>query len=207
MVQTIQAKTVTLRELIINFNLQLVRDQSFFHEWQDKLPELSNLEKQLLDRIVDGFINLLNYPPVLENMVRMSVLDPLLFLTGFYLPPFHVKSEQSVEISTDDEGVIVIGNLDALVLKEHLWVLVIESKKAAFSVEEGLAQLLSYMLANPNPEHPSFGMIITGGSFIFLKLIPGDSPRYATSKLFGMRNPGDLYMVFQILKRLGQLVS
>lgn len=207
MVQTIQAKTVTLRELIINFNLQLVREQPFFHEWQDELPEVSDLEKQLLDRIVDGFINLLNYPPVLENMVRMSVLDPLLFLAGFYLPPFHVKSEQSVEISTDDEGVIVTGNLDALVLKEHLWVLAIESKKAAFSVEEGLAQLLSYMLANPNRDHSSFGMITTGGSFIFLKLIPGDSPQYATSKLFGMRNPGDLYTVFQILKRLGQLVS
>lgn len=206
MVQTIQAKTATLRELIINFRLQLVRDEQFFREWQDDLPEISDLEKQLLDRIVDGFINLLNYPPVLENVVRMSVLDPLLFLAGFYLPPFYVKSEQSVEIATDDEGVIITGSLDVLVLKEQLWVLVVESKKAAFSVEEGLAQILSYMLGNPTPEKPSFGMITTGGSFIFIKLVPG-MPQYATSRLFGIRSPGDLYLVFKILKRLGQLVT
>jgi len=40
-----------------------------------------------------------------------------------------------------------------------------------FSVEAGLAQILSYMLGNPAPDQPCFGMIATGGSFIFLKLV------------------------------------
>jgi len=96
------------------------------------------------------------------------VLDPMLFLGGFYLPPFHVKSEQSVEITTEDE-VIVTGSMDVLVLKNSCrfcW-----SKKAVFSVEAGLAQILSYMLGNPAPDQPCFGMIATGGSFIFLKLV------------------------------------
>jgi len=53
--------------------------------------------------VVDGFINL-NYPPCWKTWSGMSVLDPMLFLGGFYLPPFHVKSEQSVEITTEDEG-------------------------------------------------------------------------------------------------------
>lgn len=203
MVQTLQAKNVTLRDLIANFGLLLVRDEQFFLEWQNHLPEVSDLEKQLLDRVVDGFINLLNYPPLLENVVRMSVLDPLLFLGGFYLPPFHVKSEQSVDIATEDEGTIITGSLDVLVLKEQFWILVVESKKAAFSVEEGLAQTLSYMLGSPDPNKPCFGMITTGGSFIFLKLVKGEPPQYSTSKLFGIRNPGDLYTVFSILKRLG----
>jgi hypothetical protein len=85
--------------------------------------------------------------------------------------------------------------------------MVIESKQVEFSIEAGLAQILSYMLANPNPEQPSFGMITTGGSFIFLKLVKGDSPKYGLSRLFSLLNPGnDLYTVLSILKRLAQAV-
>ena len=46
----------------------------------------------------------------------------------------------------------------------------------------------------------------TGGSFIFLKFVLENPPQYATSKLFGIRNPGDLYTVFSIFNRLDQLV-
>jgi len=48
--------------------------------------------------------------------------------------------------------------------------------KAVFSVEAGLAQILSYMLGNPAPDQPCFGMIATGGSFIFLKLVKSTTP-------------------------------
>lgn len=33
----------------------------------------------------------------------MFVLFPLLDLAGFYLPPFHIKSEKSIEIADQDE--------------------------------------------------------------------------------------------------------
>jgi hypothetical protein len=85
--------------------------------------------------------------------------------------------------------------------------MVIESKRVSFSIEAGLAQILAYMLGNPNPEKPSYGMIATGGSFIFVKLVNGESPRYGTSNIFEIRNPGnELYDVLRILKRLTQLV-
>lgn len=61
------------------------------------------------------------------------------------------------------------------------------------------------MLANLNPERACFGVITTGGSFMLVKLVQDSQPRYATSKLFGIWNPGDLAVVFKILKRLGQL--
>jgi len=204
-VQTLQAKIVTLRDLIDNFGIQLVEDVQFFREWQENLPEVSDVEKQQLDRVKNGFINLLNYPPLLENAIRMSVVDPLLFLGGFYLAPFHIRSEPSIEITEEDQGVSIVGSLDTLVLKDKLWVLVIESKRASYSVEAGLAQILSYMLASPNPEKPCFGLITSGGSFMFVKLVQGKPPQYTTSRLFGIRNLGDLYTVFSILKRLGQL--
>ena len=206
MVQTIQAKTITLRTLIDDFGIQWVDDANFFPEWRDNLPTVSPEEQRYLDRVRDGFINLLNYPPLLEDVVRMAIVDPLLFLGGFYLPPFHVRSEPSVEITTEDEGIVIKGSLDTLVLKDLLWVLVVESKQVAYSVEAGLAQILAYMLASPNPKLPCFGLITSGGSFMFVKLVRGDRPQYATSKLFGIREADDLYTVFAILKHLGSLI-
>lgn len=208
MIQTFQAKEITLCDLIVKFGIQLVEDEQFFWEWQDNLPELTPFDSQLLDKVKSGFVNLLNYPPLLEDVVRMAVLDPILFIGDFYLAPFYVKSEESVDIISDDEGVIVKGKIDTLVLKDQLWVMVVESKKAAFSIEEGLAQILAYMLGNPYPEKPSFGMITTGGSFVFVKLVKGEVPQYALSKVFITRNPGnELYEVLRILKRLSQLVN
>ncbi|MBW4635568.1 MAG: restriction endonuclease subunit R [Iphinoe sp. HA4291-MV1] len=208
MVETIQAKDITLRDLRLNFGLQLTQEREFFPEWQENLPEITDLQKQQLDRVKDGYFNLLAYPPMLEGVVRMTILDPLLFIGEFYLAPFQVKAEKSVKISTEDEGTIVTGTLDVLILKDAIWVMVIESKQVEFSIEAGLAQILSYMLGNPHPEKPSFGMITTGGSFIFLKLVKGDSPRYGLSRLFSLLNPGnDLYTVLSILRQLAQTVS
>ena len=48
--------------------------------------------------------------------------------------------------------------------------MVIESKRAAISLEEGIAQLLSYMLGSPNGSQPTFGLITNGGSFLFANL-------------------------------------
>ncbi|MEQ9357167.1 restriction endonuclease subunit R [Coleofasciculus chthonoplastes] len=205
MVQTIQSRDVTLRELRTNFALQLTHDPQFFPEWQGNLPEITELQQQQLDQVKAGYFNLLNYPPMLEGVVRMAILDPLLFIGGFYLAPFHIKAEKSVKIATEDEETIITGTLDVLVLKDTVWVMVIESKQVEFSIEAGLAQILSYMLANPNQEQPSFGMITTGGSFIFLKVISGESPQYGLSRLFSLLNPGnDLYTVLKILKQLAQ---
>ncbi|MDZ7966805.1 MAG: restriction endonuclease subunit R [Nostoc sp. DedSLP03] len=208
MTQTIPAKTIDLRYLIDNFGIELVLDGSLFWEWQEDLPEINDLDKQLLDKVKTGYFNLLNYPPLLEDVVRMAVVDPLLFIGDFYLATFYVKSEESIDIAVPDEDVIIKSRIDTLVLKEQFWLMIIESKRASFSVEQGLAQILAYLLGNRNNEQPSFGMIATGSEFIFVKLVKGNPPRYALSKGFLMRNPGnELYDVLRILKRLTQLVG
>lgn len=208
MVQTIQASFIPIDELELRFGLNEVESDQFFREWQDNLPEITDLEKEMLDRVKSGYLNLLKTPPLLENAVKMAVLSPLLFFADFYLYPLHIKSEKSVRISEEDEGLIVEGRIDVLVLFGQLWVMVIESKQAAFSIEAGLAQILAYMLANPNPKKPSFGMITTGRSFIFVKLVKGETPQYALSDEFVLRKRGnELYSVLRILKRLGQLAT
>ena len=206
--QSLPVKDITLSDLRTKFGLNLVEDEEFFPEWQVNLPELTALERQRLDRVKAAYNNLLEYPPILENTVKMVVLSPLLDMANFYLPPFRIKSEDSVELSAEDEGVIYRGKIDVLVFQEKLWLMVIESKQAAFSLETGEAQLLAYMLASPNPEKPTFGMISNGGSFRFFKLVKAQINQYALSKLFNTRNPGnELYNVLEILKKLGQLLN
>jgi hypothetical protein len=206
MTQAIQAKDIDLRYLIDNFEIQLVLDENFFREWQENLPEITDLDRQLLDKVKAGYLNLLNYPPLLEDVVRMAIIDPILFIGDFYLNPFHVKSEESIDIAVPNEDIIIKGRIDTLVFKDQLWVMIIESKKASFSIEEGLAQILAYMLGNPHANKPCFGMIATGSEFIFVKLVKTNPPRYALSKGFLMRNPGnELYDVLQTLKGLIQI--
>ncbi len=205
--QTIRAADVTLHDLEIRFGLRLVEDTQFFSEWQTGLPEITDLDEQLLDRVKAGYFNQVKYSPMLEDTVKLVVLGPLLSLTSFYQSPFHIKSGFSTSFSATDDGVTIEGKIDTLVLRERFWVTVIESKRAALSIEAGLAQILSYMLANPHPEQPGLGLITTGGSFAFIKLVNGETPQYALSRIFELRNPGnDLYTVLRVLKRLGQLL-
>ena len=177
----------------------------FFLEWQEELPSLTQSEKDSLDRVREGYFNLITDPPLIEKTIQLAVLSPLFFIAGFYLPPFQIKAEKSIEITAEDEGTIIQGQIDILLIKEQFWVMAIESKRASFSIEAGLAQLLSYMLANPHLDRPGFGMIASGSDYIFVKLVRGETAQYSTSAQFAMRNRNDLYEVFKILKRISQL--
>ena len=209
MATNIRASDVTLYELERNFKLQFIQESHvFFPEWQDNLLELDNTEKHMLDNIKASYFNLLKHHAMLENIVQMSVLGPILQLSGFFLHPFWIKSEASIRIVDTDEEITIEGKIDVLVLKDNFWILVIESKRMALSIETGLAQILSYMLASPHhPDKPTFGLITNGGSFIFIRLIVEEVPKYSLSQRFELLNPGnDLYMVLRILKQLNQLL-
>ncbi|NEP13673.1 MAG: restriction endonuclease subunit R [Symploca sp. SIO2C1] len=208
MVQTLPAKEITLQELTDKFGLQLIEDEQFFREWQDQLPEITQAETQKLDRVKASYYNLLADPPLLENTVKMVVLSPLLDLAGFYLPPFRIRSEKSIEISLEDEEAIIRGQIDVLAVYDQFWAVVIESKQAAFSLEAGRAQLLTYMLANPHPHRPTYGLILNGSSFRFFKLVQKETSHYAVSRIFDLFNPqNDLYQVLRVLKHLAQLAT
>jgi hypothetical protein len=203
MMNTIPAESITLEQLRDLFGLELVESLDFFPEWQDNLPELTVSEQELLDQVKSGYINLRSYPPLLDNTVNTVILSPLLFIGKFYLPPFHIKLEKSVEVETEDRQIKVKGRIDVLLLNDKFWMTVIESKQVAYSVEAGLDQILAYMLGAPHEF--VYGMITSGGSFMFLKLVKSNPPRYGTSDIFDIRNRGnELYSVLQILKRLSQ---
>ncbi|NEP44550.1 MAG: restriction endonuclease subunit R [Okeania sp. SIO2H7] len=207
MTTTLRASSLNLHDVETKFGLQDTQDEQFFREWREELPELTDGEKQALDKLKAGYFNNAKYS-MLEDTVKLVVLGPLLFFADFYLPPFHIEAEKSVELITEDEEITVKGNIDVLLFAENFWVVAIETKSKQYSIEAGLPQLLFYMLTNPVPEVPTFGLLTNGSNFRFVKLQKGETWQYAVSKMFDVRNPGnDLYDILSILKRLGYLVS
>ena len=84
-----------------------------------------------------------------------------------------MRGEASVEIVLDDDDDDVEalrGRIDVLVLQNHFWVTLLESKRTTISVMSALPQTLTYMMANPYPDKPAFGMITNGDGIIFVKL-------------------------------------
>ena len=204
MVQAIAAKDVTLRELKQNFGLQISQDPTFFTEWLDSFTPLREEEHHLLDRVKANFLELMEDPPMLENTVKMVVLAPLLDLAGFYHKPFRIETETAIALEMKDEGAIIRGRIDVLVIKNQLWLLVIESKRSDFAVTRAIPQALAYMLSNSETVQSIFGMITNGNEFLFLKTSQNE---YANSRLFSLVNPNnELYEVLQILKQLGSKI-
>jgi hypothetical protein len=102
MVKTIQARDISLYELEEKFGLQLVTDSSFFTEWTENLPILTDGEKSAMSndkplhvyaRVQSNYFNLNQRRPMSEEAVKMVVLSPILDLAGFYQPPFDIETE------------------------------------------------------------------------------------------------------------------
>jgi predicted type IV restriction endonuclease len=206
MIQTLAIENVTLYDLERTFNLHLVEEPTFFNEWRKDLPILTVVERERLQRVQATYANL-ERRSLLENTVKMAIVAPLLDLAGFFLPPFYVDTEKTVEILAEEAGVQLRGRMDVLVLVEQIWVLIIESKRAEFSLKVGIPQVLSYMLAAPQKDKPLYGMVTNGSSFVFLKLMAGEVPQYARSKELILDRDDDLAIVLQIVKKLGAIVA
>ncbi|MEH2337661.1 type I restriction endonuclease [Nostoc sp.] len=205
MVQLIQERDITLAQLIDEFGLQRADNEQFFSEWQHDLPELSDLEKESLNQVKAEYLHLSRYQ-ILEPVVKMVVLSPLLRLAGFYQPPFYIASEEEVRISSEDEGTIVRGRIDILVFHPPFWVLVIEAKRAEYSLEVAIPQALAYMLANPGNDRPTYGFVTNGQEFQFIKLTKQGTPRYALSYTLSLNCRDDLHTVVKVLKHLADLI-
>lgn len=206
MVKTIPAQKVTLLDLESQFNLERTSESQFFLEWQEDLPELNELDKQVLDEVRADYLHLSKLP-ILEPIVKMVILGPLFRRASFYRSPFYITAEKEVEITSEDEGTIIRGRLDLLVFTPEFWVTVIESKRTQFSLEAGIPQALAYMLGSPHKNKPALGFVSNGPDFVFLKLVQETNPQYGRSQHFHIDTEGDLYTVLSILKKLAKIVS
>jgi hypothetical protein len=177
-------------------------DPDFFPEWQVNFPPLLSVEREKLAEIQMDYLHQ-SEDIMHESAVKMVVLSPLFSLAGFYRSPFRISAEKTVKIQAKDNGHLFRGVIDVLVLHRHLWALVVESKRNTFSLEVARPQALAYMLAHPNVNSPTFGLISNGINFRLLKLM---GQEYAESNDFSLRNQADMAQLLQALKYFGQII-
>jgi hypothetical protein len=189
------------------FGLTRIENDQFFPEWYEALPEIAEEEKTSLDVVRRRYLYHRSEADLLEGTVMLLLVSPILALAGFYDPPFRIKAESSVELVLDDGEEILRGRIDVLVLQNQFWVMVLESKKTTLSVWSALPQGLAYLMANPNPDKPVFGILTNGDDILFVKVTQTNTPQYDLSRVFApFTSARELYSVFQILKRIGEII-
>jgi Type I restriction enzyme R protein N terminus (HSDR_N) len=214
-VLTITETIKTLGQIEEKLGIHLSDNPNFFTEWLNLPSTLSDFDRDRLDRIRQNYLYQSTDGILLEETIKMVLLSPLLELAGFYQSPYKFRAEVSVSVEAiGDNDEILRGRIDALVLQNRLWIVLIEAKKAIFDLELALPQTLAYMAANPQPNQPLFGLITNGSSYLFVKLL--DSPvetlrerQYGTSDLFATRSQhrNNLYEVLEILRHFGTLAT
>ena len=198
----------TLAEAESRFNLLRTEDESFFLEWQADLPELADAEQKVLDELRSRYLYQRSAGQLLEGTVTLLLASPLLAAAGFYDPPFLIKAEETIQLAIEDPEEVLQGRMDVLVIKNRCWVVVLESKKTALSVWAALPQTLAYLMANPQPSLPSFGMVTNGDDIFFIKLQQQPNKQYALSRVFApLTSKQELYSALQILKQIGGVVQ
>lgn len=204
MVQAISKQIVSLNQVHEKFGLRRADSDRFFTEWREDIVPLSAEETARLDQIKQRYDYQQADSPMLEETVKLLIMSPLLDLAGFYEPPFRFGAETPVSFKFEDEEEIQ-GRLDALVIQQRFWVLVVEAKQTKASIEVGIPQLLTYMMANPNPQQAVFGLVTNGSSFAFAKVLEQAYDFSDVYSLISRRN--QLYDVLSVLKKIGTLIK
>jgi hypothetical protein len=198
----------TLAEAERRFNLNRTEDEQFFWEWHRGLPDLTDAERTGLNELRRRYLYQRAESHLLEGTVMLLLASPLLAIAGFYDPPFKVRAEESVQITLDDGEEVLQERIDVLVLHNQLWVVVLESKKTALSVWSALPQTLAYLMANPQPKQPSFGMMTNDDDILFVKLTQINRRQYDVSRVFApFISNQELYSVLQVLKSISRLIG
>ncbi len=176
-------------------------DTNFFTEWKEPLPILSDAEKAKLELLKQRYLYYADSGAITEGTVNLILLSPLLETLGFFDPPYQVRSEKYIRFEIEDGDTQLEGLIDALVIRDSLWLIVIESKRYGFSVRQAIPQTLAYMVGANT--FPVFALITTGEDYLFIKC-DRDSAHYALSDKFTLSTAvgNQLYTVAQILKQL-----
>jgi len=199
----------SINEAESRFNLSRNSDLQFFSEWQENLPELTQAERQTLDRIKNSYLYNSADGAMTEATVNLLLVSPLLYLAGFCDPPYKRRGEKSVEIAVEERDEIYRGRIDALVLQNQFWLTLVESKQTKFSFSVAIPQALAYMMANPHSARSTFGLVTNGDSFLFIKLVKEPVAQYDLSTDFSIfaRPQNELYEVLRVMKRIGALIA
>jgi hypothetical protein len=200
----------TLEQVRSRFPIAYATDPNFFSEWKQDLPALTDLEQSQLSHIQRRFLEHRDRGSLPEGTVDKLMISPLLDLAGLYDSRFTIKTEATVEIALEDQGELLQGRIDTLILNDRIWVLVIEAKNSTFALSIALPQILTYMLSHPSSGQALFGLVTNGEEFRFVKLEQdGPNNTFDLSDVLSVLPPSrsQLPIVVQILKTLAQSQS
>jgi len=193
----------TITEAEQKFGLSRSESKDFFTEWYDQLPVINPSDRANLEVLWRRYIYHRSGGYLLESTVMLLLVSPLLTIAGLYDPPFRIKAEESIVIDVSDSEETLQGRIDVLVLRDHLWILVLESKKTMLSVWSALPQTLAYLMANPNGDRPTFAMLTNGDDIVFVKL---EGKQYGMSQVLApLVNRGELEVVWQVLRKIAEM--
>jgi hypothetical protein len=127
MVQSLAtSKTITIMAQVqARFAIDYATDPTFFREWQQDLPALTDAERSQLAHIQRRFIEHRDRGSLPEGTVDKLMISPLLDLAGLYDSRFTIRTEASVEIILEAQGEILQGRMNTLILQDQVWVLVV----------------------------------------------------------------------------------
>ena len=155
-------------ELHDRLGLQRASEDTFSPQWQNLVAKPSESDRTFLDRLQQRYRYYYDANLLTEGTVLLAIVAPLLEYLGFHEPPFFVRSEVPVRLEIRDREEVYRGRIDALVVRDRLWVLTVEAKRSKFAVDIALPQCLAYMAASG--QETSFGMATNGSDFVFYKL-------------------------------------
>ncbi len=189
----------TIAEAERRFGLKRSNSIDFFAEWHRELVEINPSDLNNLRTIWERYIYHRSSGHLLESTVMLLLISPLLTVAGLYDPPFRIKAEESVQITVGDSEETLQGRIDVFVLRDRLWIIVLESKNM-LSVWSALPQTLAYLMASPNSNLPTFGMLTNGDDIVFVKL---EKNEYAMSQVFApLVTQNELAIACQILRKI-----
>ncbi len=210
MVQTVGiAKAVTnLNEAQSKFNLSPTSDAQFFTEWFEDLSDISDLEKESLNRLKNRYLYYAADGEITEGTIDRIMVSPLLDLIGLFDLPFKIRCEKFVKVEIDNGDTVLEGFIDALVVQNKFWVVVIEEKRFNVNVLQAIPQTLAYMMANPNSEMPIFGMVTNGDDYLFIKLNQSGFQYGISDKFTAISRDenNNLFRVLKIIKKIARLL-
>ena len=72
---------------------------------------------------------------------------------------------------------------------------------------KAVPQALVYMLHAPDSQQQTWGMLVNGREFVFIKLVQKENPQYCHSYALPIERPQEFHEVLSLLKYLGQIVN
>ena len=193
----------TIAEAERKFGLSRSESRDFFTEWYDQLPVSNSSDRANLEILWRRYIYHRSGGHLLESTVMLLLVSPLLTIAGLYDPPFRIKAEESIAIDVSDSEEILQGRIDVLVLRDRLWIIVLESKKTMLSVWSALPQTLAYLMASPNGDRPTFALLTNGDDIVFVKL---EGKQYGMSQVLSpLVNRGELEVAWQVLRKIAEI--